>query len=74
MKFAGLFVLVLTLTAAPAFAKETCDQMKTRIDSQIQGHGVKTYTLDIIDSAEKPAGKVVASCESGKKKVVYKKG
>ena len=58
---------------APA-ARATCDEMKTRIASQIEGHGVKQYTLEIADAASPGDGKVVAHCDSGKKVLVYSKG
>jgi|GEM_PF-3795093 hypothetical protein len=59
--------------AAPA-ARATCDEMKQRIASQIEGHGVKQYTLEIADEASPGDGKVVAHCEGGKKVIVYSKG
>ncbi len=59
--------------AAPA-ARESCDAMKQRIASQIEGHGVKQYTLEIADAASPGDGKVLAHCEGGKKVLVYSKG
>lgn len=58
---------------APA-ARATCDEMKQRIASQIEGHGVKQYTLEIADEASPGDGNVVAHCEGGKKVIVYSKG
>ncbi|HEX8954978.1 MAG TPA: DUF1161 domain-containing protein [Burkholderiaceae bacterium] len=58
---------------APA-AHATCDEMKQRIASQIEGHGVKQYTLEIADAASPGDGKVVAHCGGGKKVLVYNKG
>lgn len=58
---------------APA-ARESCDAMKQRIASQIEGHGVKQYTLEIADAASPGDGKVLAHCEGGKKVLVYSKG
>ncbi|MBV8635344.1 MAG: DUF1161 domain-containing protein [Burkholderiaceae bacterium] len=64
-----------TDSAAPAAAgRESCDQMKTRISSQIEGHGVKQYTLEIADAASPGDGKVLAHCDGGKKVLVYSKG
>lgn len=61
--------------AAPATGgRVTCDEMKQRISSQIEGHGVKQYTLEIADAASPGDGKVVAHCEGGKKVLVYSKG
>jgi hypothetical protein len=58
---------------APA-ARATCEEMKQRIASQIEGHGVKQYALDIVDAASPGDGKVLAHCEGGKKVLVYSKG
>jgi hypothetical protein len=81
-----LIVSALLLGAMPAivFAQAakadsaaghaSCDDMKQRIASQIEGHGVKQYTLEIADAASPGEGKVVAHCEGGKKVVVYSKG
>jgi len=59
-------------SAAPA--RESCDDMKHRISSQIEGHGVKQYTLEIADAASPGEGKVLAHCDGGKKVLVYSKG
>lgn len=61
--------------AAPApAAHATCDEIKQKIASQVEGHGVKQYTLSIVDAASPGDGKVVGHCESGKKAIVYSKG
>ena len=60
--------------APAAGGKVTCDELKQRISSQIEGHGVKQYTLEIADAASPGDGKVVAHCEGGKKVLVYSKG
>ena len=64
-----------TDSAAPApRSRVTCDELKQRISSQIEGHGVKQYTLEIADAASPGDGKVLAHCESGKKVLIYSKG
>jgi hypothetical protein len=68
-----LFVLSLAAMVAPAFAAKSCDELKTEIDAKIKGHGVSTYSLDIVASADVKDQKVVGSCEGGTKKIVYKK-
>ncbi len=61
--------------AAPApSGRVTCEELKQRISSQIEGHGVKQYTLEIADAASPGDGKVLANCEGGKKVLVYSKG
>lgn len=48
--------------------------MKDKIDAKIKSHGVKTYTLSVVPTAEVKDQKVVGTCESGAKKIVYKRG
>ncbi|MDB5814900.1 MAG: hypothetical protein JWN23_2017 [Rhodocyclales bacterium] len=67
-------VLCLAATISPAFAAKSCDELKSEIEAKIKGHGVASYTLDILESAEVKDQKVVGSCEGGTKKIVYKKG
>ena len=79
--FCAMPVAAFAQSAEPAKADapaagghESCDQMKQRISSQIEGHGVKQYTLEIADAASPGDGKVLAHCEGGKKVLVYSKG
>jgi hypothetical protein len=69
----ALFAMTLGLLAAPVFANQSCDELKARIESQIQGHGVKAYSLDIVAKGETKDGKVVGTCEGGTKEIAYKK-
>ena len=66
--------LALASMITPAFAAKSCDELKTEIEAKIKGHGVATYTLDVVASADVKDQKVVGSCEGGAKKIVYKKG
>jgi hypothetical protein len=69
-----LLVLSLSVVAAPAWAGKSCEALKSEIDAKIQGHGVKTYTLDVVGNDAVGDAKVVGSCEGGSKKVIYKRG
>ena len=73
MKMMGLGV-VLAVLVSPAWAAKSCDELKGEIDAKIQGHGVKSYTLDVVDAAAEAQGKVVGTCDGGKKKIVYRRG
>ncbi|HSD36928.1 MAG TPA: DUF1161 domain-containing protein [Rhodocyclaceae bacterium] len=68
--------LAVSLAAlmAPAFAAKSCDELKSEIEAKIKGHGVETFTLDVVPSAEVKDQKVVGSCGGGASKIVYKKG
>jgi hypothetical protein len=73
MKYRIAIAALFSLSAASAFAT-SCDEVKSQVDAKIKGHGVKTYTLDVVAADDVKAQKVVGSCEGGKKKVVYKRG
>lgn len=68
------FVLTLVAMIAPAHAAKSCDELKTEIEAKIKGHGVGSFTLDVLPSAEVKDRTVVGSCEGASKKVVYTKG
>lgn len=70
-----ILLFIVSLTAAPVFAAaKSCDELKSEIDAKIQAKGVKKFTLEIVASDTVKDEKVVGTCESGKKKIVYKKG
>ncbi|MDB5801572.1 MAG: hypothetical protein JWL63_2511 [Rhodocyclales bacterium] len=64
----------LAAMISPAFAAKSCDELKGEIEAKIKGHGVASYALDVVTSADVKDQKVIGSCEGGAKKVVYKKG
>ncbi|CAN5861576.1 DUF1161 domain-containing protein [soil metagenome] len=66
--------VALSLTIAPAFAHKSCDALKSEISTKLNAKGVKTFQLDIVATKEVKAQKILGSCESGKKKIAYKKG
>jgi len=47
--------------------------LKAEIAAKLDSKGVKDYELNISDSNEKGAGKIVGTCEDGSKKIVYSK-
>jgi hypothetical protein len=65
---------MLTCAFLPAFAGENCEQIKGEIDAKIKAVGVATYRLVVVDARETTAGKVVGTCDAGKKKIVYWRG
>ncbi|MEC5387649.1 DUF1161 domain-containing protein [Uliginosibacterium sp. H3] len=66
--------LGLVAMMAPAFAAKSCDELKTEIEGKIKGHGVESFTLDVVPTADVKEQKVVGSCGGGASKIVYKKG
>lgn len=69
-----LHLAILLALASGAASATPCDGVKDQIDAKIKAKGVKTYTLDVLDAAAVKDEKVVGSCDSGKKKIVYKRG
>ena len=65
--------LALCLAALPAFAQKACEELKSEISAKIEAKGIKNFQLDIIPADQVKDEKQVGTCESGKKKIVYKK-
>lgn len=66
-------LVVLAMLSAPAFAKKSCDELKSEIEARIQSHGVTAFTLEIVNKGEAKDAKVVGTCEGGSKEITYKK-
>lgn len=71
MKRLSVFVaMALALPTVWAQAKP-CEELRTEIAAKIEANGVKKYTLEIVANDQVGERKVVGSCESGTKKIVY---
>ncbi|MGA9071253.1 MAG: DUF1161 domain-containing protein [Terracidiphilus sp.] len=68
-------VAVLFCASALAYADGPmpCDVLKAEIAKKLDANGSKNYTLEIVPKDQDAAGKVVGSCGSGTKKIVYSK-
>jgi hypothetical protein len=64
---------IAATVAAPAHGAESCDALRTQIESKIAAAGVARFTVTVIDASASANGQVVGSCELGSKKVVYLK-
>ena len=69
-----VMVAVLLMMASPVFAKKSCEELKSEVDTKIQTNGVKSYSLEIVPNKDVKDGKVVGSCDGGTKKIVYTRG
>jgi hypothetical protein len=69
----AIAALGLSAAAVPASAQKSCEAVKAEIAAKIDAKGVKAYALDAVAKDEVKEGKVVGSCEGGRKKLVYKK-
>ncbi|TPW18158.1 MAG: hypothetical protein FD130_382 [Halothiobacillaceae bacterium] len=68
-----VLAICLSIIALPALASKPCEELKAEIDTKLQTKGVTHYELTIVAADAVGDGKVVGSCELGKKKIVYKK-
>jgi hypothetical protein len=66
--------IAASLVAAPAFARKSCDELKTEIEAKLKDKGVASFTLDVVGNDAVGDGKVVGSCDGGTRKIVYKRG
>lgn len=73
MKILAAFA-VLMLAATPAFAKKDCNELKTAIEEKVKAKGVKAFMLEIVDKGAAKDGRIVGTCDGGKKEIVYKRG
>lgn len=73
MKSTALLVALLACVSQ-AQAVQSCDELKTKIATKLDGKGVKAYTLEIVAADYAGDAKVVGNCEGGKKKLTYVRG
>jgi hypothetical protein len=72
MKFAtSLTLAALALLNTSAWAAKPCDELKGEIATKLDAKGIKGYTLEVVPADQAGDKKVVGTCESGKKKIVY---
>ncbi len=69
-----MVIVIILMIASPAFAKKSCEELKSEIDAKLQAKGVKSYSLEIVPNDNVKDGKVIGSCDGGTKKIVYKRG
>jgi len=73
MKATALFIALLACFGQ-AQAVQSCEELKTKVTTKLDGKGVKGYTLEIVAADYSGDAKVVGSCEGGKKKLTYTRG
>lgn len=65
----------LILISATSWAAVTsCDEIKSKIETKLEGKGVKNYTLQAVPKDTETKDRVVGSCEGGSKKIIYTRG
>ena len=74
-KLIAAVVIAGFVISGPALAqRKDCDELKGEIEAKIKKNGVDKFSLDVVDKDAQAEGKVVGTCESGAKKIVYKSG
>lgn len=63
--------LLLALLPAAVLADSNCDELRSRIDAKIRASGASGYALAVVDKDAKVNGKVVGSCDLGRRQIVY---
>ncbi|WP_440985258.1 DUF1161 domain-containing protein [Xanthomonas sontii] len=70
----AIALLLLAFASSSAFAAgRSCEELKAELTAKLDAHGVKHYTLEIVDNADVKDRKVIGSCAAGSKKIVYSK-
>ena len=65
---------LLALSSGAFAAGVSCDTVKADIDAKLQAKHVANYTLEVVDKGSaSSSAKVVGSCESGSKDIVYQR-
>ncbi|MDB5048432.1 MAG: hypothetical protein JWO30_1503 [Fibrobacteres bacterium] len=67
-------VAIVPATGKSPSGGKSCEELKSEIDAKLKAKGLKAFTLDILAKDAVKTEKVVGTCESGARKIVYKKG
>jgi hypothetical protein len=67
-----LTIAVLLSASVASYAAKPCQELKEEIAKKLDDKGIRFYSLEIVSSDKvKDEGKVVGSCDGGKKKILY---
>ena len=63
------------LAAATAFAQAgNCADVVASIESRIRANGVAEFSVTAVDAAASAPGRMVGTCDAGRKKILYQRG
>jgi Protein of unknown function (DUF1161) len=70
-----LISIAWTLAGASgaAGAAQSCEDLRSQIESKISGAGVSNFKVIVVQGSEAVRGQVVGSCELGTRKIVYQR-
>lgn len=67
LKLAAFAALLQT---SPSFAVG-CEELRAQIESKIRNAGVAQFTVSIVEAGASGSGRVVGTCDQGKRKLLY---
>lgn len=62
---------LILISASSWSAVTSCDAIKSKIETKLEGKGVKNYTMQVVAKDVETKNRVVGSCEGGSKKIIY---
>lgn len=71
MKSWYLAVGLLAIGGHALAAAKPCEELKSEIDAKLKAKGVSGYSLEVVDKGAAGSAKVVGTCDSGRKEIVY---
>jgi hypothetical protein len=73
MKKFMLAVGLLSLAGTAFAGGKPCEELKAEIAAKLDAKGVSGYSLEIVDKKAAAGAKVVGTCDTGTKVIVYKR-
>jgi hypothetical protein len=73
-----LSVLLLLATAATVASagdteRKDCERLREEIAGRIEANGVRSYSLQIVAPDQASVGRIVGSCDGGRRQIVYQR-
>jgi hypothetical protein len=73
MKRVAILTGLILMSSQTWAAKLSCDELKQKIETKLEGKGVKNYSMDVVAKDTETSDRVVGSCDGDSKKIVYKR-
>jgi hypothetical protein len=67
-------VAAVLLGLSGAAVADPCEPLRQRIESQIAAKGVTEFSVTVVAIEAQVEGKVVGWCDTGQRKVIYRRG
>lgn len=64
--------LLAGLWAGAAAAATTCDALRAEIEAKVAASGVARFAVTVVEADTPEQGRVVGSCDMGRRKIVYR--